>query len=439
VANVLTHSEVLRHVRPMVLVLDETGTILQAEGTSLSLLGFDRESMIGDSALSYVSPHHLDAISIVFNGPGGHVVRDLHAPFPLELLGTDGQPMLVDCAAERIHHDGTVLWVVTMMPHSLQSASFHALAAYGKGASALEVGATIAERLSWQWDSGSEIRSFLLCDPVGGTFTTAVEPGKHHPSSGLLHALERHVGDHCAPWNRRLAAPHVTVNLDALPTSIAAAARASGFEVACVAVGHLDGERHLGLVSFGVHQHAFLGNLEMIMTESVKTLEMAIQREGTDEKLRRAANEDALTGLANRLSFCRALTARGNTASAVLYIDVDHFKDINNSFGHAVGDAVLVEISRRIRSMCRPDDVIARIGGDEFAVLLSHVDPTNAERFAHRVLARICEPLPEGLGPECVEASGGLALTACDDDAVERADMAMLASKRAGRARLITA
>jgi GGDEF domain-containing protein len=72
-------------------------------------------------------------------------------------------------------------------------------------------------------------------------------------------------------------------------------------------------------------------------------------------------------------------------------------------------------------------------------VLLTGVDPTKAERMAHRVLARICERLPEGFGPERIEASGGLALAASDDDAVERADKAMHASKRAGRAQLIIA
>ena len=123
----------------------------------------------------------------------------------------------------------------------------------------------------------------------------------------------------------------------------------------------------------------------------------------------------------------------------MLFIDVDHFKTVNDSFGHTVGDEVLVEVGRRIRSMCRPVDVIARLGGDEFAVLLADIDPTHAERISHRVLARISDPLPPGLGPERIAASGGLALTSHDDDAVERADLAILASKRAGRAQLVVA
>ena len=182
ISPVLTDADVLQHVRPMVLVLDETGMILQAEGTSLSMIGFDADAMIGTNALDYVSPRHFEPIMFVFDGPGDHVMRDRHAPFPLELIGTDGEVMIVDCAAERVHQDGRqVLWVITMMPHTLQSASFHAL----DGIRPRRIGArsrraTIAERLSWQWDPGSEIRSFLLADPVGRNASRlSTEPGTH--------------------------------------------------------------------------------------------------------------------------------------------------------------------------------------------------------------------------------------------------------------------
>jgi len=422
----------------MVLILSEVGTILQVEGASLSLIGYDPAAMIGRNALNYVSSRHQEPMLFVFTGPGEHVVRDRHAPFPLELTGSDGQPMMVDCAAERIHHDGRLLWIVTLMPHSLQSASFHALEAYGRGATALEVGGTIAERLSGRWDLGSGNRSFLLADPSDGAFTTVTEPGRDEGPDGLVDAFERNVGGD-APWNRELEGHHLTVSVNDLPSALASAALECGYDVACVALGYLEGEAQLGIVSFGDHQHAFNGTHELIMNESVATLDRAIARQDAEDQLKRAAELDSLTGLANRLAFSAALNERATSKSAVLYIDVDHFAEINDSFGREAGDAVLVEIGHRIRSMCRPDDVIARIASDEFAVFLPHVDPTKAERLAHSMLARICEPLPEGVGPECVEASGGLALAACDDNAVERADLAMLAGKRAGRSQLIIA
>ncbi len=435
----MTDTQVLQHVRPMVLVLDEVGTILQAEGASLKMIGLDAETMIGTSALDYVSPRHYEPIMFVFDGPGGHVVRDRHEPFPLELIRPDdGEPMLVDCAAERVRHDGRVLWVITMTPHSLQSAAFHALVAYGRGASAYEVGETIAMRLSWEWEPGSDIRSFLLAEPLDGRFTSVTEPGRSRASDRLLSALERHVDDQ-APWNRTLGAPHVTVPVEQLPEAIADSAREAGFVVACVAVGTDAGKRNLGLVSFGSHPHVFEGSLEMIMREAVKTLDMRLHGESAEEALRRAAEQDALTGLSNRLTFSDALDGHETSTSAVLYIDLDHFKEINDTFGHAVGDEILIEVGRRIRSTCRSDDVVARLGGDEFVVLLTDVDPTNAARIAHRVLARISDPLTFGCGPDSIAASGGLALTSLDDDPVERADLAMIASKRAGRAQLVIA
>ena len=173
---VLTDSEVLRYLRPAVLVLDETGLILQAEGVALSMIGFTAEEMIGTNALDHVAPGHLDPIMFVFAGTGDHVVRNRHAPFPLELIGPDGDTLVVDCAAERTWRDDKTLWIVTMMPHALQSASFHALTAYGRGASAREVAEIIAGRLAWQWDPAAEIRSFVLADAFDGVFTTVSEP-----------------------------------------------------------------------------------------------------------------------------------------------------------------------------------------------------------------------------------------------------------------------
>lgn len=421
----------------MVLVLDDIGTILQVEGSSLAMIGYNADSMIGDNALEYVAPEHFEPMMFVFAGPGDHVLRDRHAPFPLQLIGSDGERLTVDCAAHRVRNDGRTLWVVTMMPHQLQSASFHALAAYGRGASPHEVAETIAERLSWQWDPGAEIRSFLLTDHVDGRFTVVSEPGRTPPSE-LLDAFAQDVG-RSAPWNVDVEGTHIILPVDDLPAAVADAARNAGFEIAAVAIGRLGGEPRLGLVSFGIHRYAFEGNLEMIMAESVRTLDMALEREAAEQALREAAERDALTGLSNRHRFTAALDERDPGESAILFIDLDHFKRVNDDFGHTVGDDVLVEVARRIRSLCRPDDVIARLGGDEFAVLLGAVDPTTAERRAHRILARIADPLPEGVGPERIAASGGLATTMHDDDAVKRADLAMLASKRAGRAQLVIA
>src|SRR5262249_8289420 len=109
------------------------------------------------------------------------------------------------------------------------------------------------------------------------------------------------------------------------------------------------------------------------------------------EELRHQAYHDALTGLPNRVLFTeRGASALARTASpgrqAVLFLDLDRFKIVNDSWGHAAGDALLVQAAERIRRTVRPGDTPARLGGDEFAVLLEDTDARGAESAAQRIV-----------------------------------------------------
>jgi diguanylate cyclase (GGDEF)-like protein len=111
----------------------------------------------------------------------------------------------------------------------------------------------------------------------------------------------------------------------------------------------------------------------------------------SDDELSRRALHDPLTGLANRaLLFDRiahALERRDTPAIAGLFIDLDDFKAFNDSLGHSRGDEVLLEVSRRLRSVLRPSDTVARLGGDEFAVLVEDLtEPHGATSVAERIL-----------------------------------------------------
>jgi diguanylate cyclase (GGDEF)-like protein len=162
--------------------------------------------------------------------------------------------------------------------------------------------------------------------------------------------------------------------------------------------------------------------------------------------LEEAAHEDPLTGLLNRRGFAAAfgrtaayLQRYGGTA-ALLYLDLDRFKPVNDRHGHAAGDEVLRAAAARIRVSVRASDIVARLGGDEFAVLLWNLDAVNAEAKGLALEARIAAEAVSVAGAAvAVGASAGFTmLTAGDslDAAMARADAAMYARKklRSGRA-----
>ncbi len=186
---------------------------------------------------------------------------------------------------------------------------------------------------------------------------------------------------------------------------------------------------------------ALAADLEKRVEE--RTRELSIER----QRALRMAEIDALTGLANRASFARQLaealadplaTAQG---VAVLLIDLDDFKTINDTLGHAAGDTLLVEFARRLGETLRPGDVVARLGGDEFAVI-AHAVGNREGSFvlAHRLLLTLCRPAT--IDGRSVPSSCSIGVAAATwnggdaDELLRDADLALYASKRAGRARV---
>ncbi|MCA2214795.1 putative bifunctional diguanylate cyclase/phosphodiesterase [Jidongwangia harbinensis] len=165
------------------------------------------------------------------------------------------------------------------------------------------------------------------------------------------------------------------------------------------------------------------------------------------QRLRHQAYHDPLTGLANRALFHERLVGaleaqrRDGRPVALLFADLDDFKLINDSFGHAIGDRLLRAIGERLVGCVPPDDLVARLGGDEFAVLLEH-HPAEAEPTGHRMLAALRHPFVIDGHTVGVGASIGLVVpepsdrTLDADTLLRRADAAMYASKRHGKGTL---
>ena len=155
--------------------------------------------------------------------------------------------------------------------------------------------------------------------------------------------------------------------------------------------------------------------------------------------LERLADSDTLTPLPNRRFFMRALEraiaqlGRHGTPAALLFLDMDRLKEINDAHGHSVGDEALVHTAWVLREKVRSGDVVARIGGDEFGVLLEYADETAAaEKAALLCEAIVAKPLHGRIGVSC---SAGIAALRPDDTpeaALARADAAMYERKRRG-------
>ncbi|MBB3610033.1 EAL domain-containing protein [Rhizobium sp. BK602] len=166
------------------------------------------------------------------------------------------------------------------------------------------------------------------------------------------------------------------------------------------------------------------------------------EERGVEAKLAHLAMHDSLTGLPNRAYFSDIIVRKVAAATtdrpmALLYIDVDHFKHINDSKGHAAGDMLLCQVAQRLLRLAEKNDLVARLGGDEFALVLNMTDAGRAQRFADLLLMSLAAPFDLDGVREHVTCSIGIALApdhGNDADVLMRdADLALYAAKGSGR------
>ncbi|HEY6896328.1 MAG TPA: diguanylate cyclase [Rhodocyclaceae bacterium] len=169
------------------------------------------------------------------------------------------------------------------------------------------------------------------------------------------------------------------------------------------------------------------------------------ERKQSEARIWRQANFDALTGLPSRplledrVAQAIAQARRKDSLTALLFLDLDKFKPVNDLYGHAVGDELLRQVAQRLRSMLRQEDTIARLGGDEFVAVLPDIaGPEAAERAAEKIVASLSAPFTVAGRQVEISVSVGIAFFPRDADnardLIERADRAMYEAKEAGRA-----
>ncbi|MFL1406422.1 putative bifunctional diguanylate cyclase/phosphodiesterase [Marinobacter sp. M1N3S26] len=214
--------------------------------------------------------------------------------------------------------------------------------------------------------------------------------------------------------------------------------------------GHTQEILETGIQSYDGTDHIILWNLNLLQDEEEDRQQLILIGQNiseirkTQDQLHYLAHFDVLTGTANRRLFedrCRralASASRHGHNCALIGLDIDHFKRINDTLGHDAGDALLKTLSQRLRNTIREEDTIARLGGDEFAVLLHHVSGAEGcEKVARGILEAITEPVKVPGGELVITSSIGITVAPDDgfsyEQLLKNADMAMYRAKKAGR------
>jgi diguanylate cyclase (GGDEF)-like protein len=220
--------------------------------------------------------------------------------------------------------------------------------------------------------------------------------------------------------------------------------RAAAPEVPVVVLsGNSSDELALEAVQAGAQDYLIKGNVDG--STLTRAMRYAVERQRAERRLARLALRDPLTGLPNRVLFAdrleQALARSGRHPDelALMFIDLDGFKEVNDRLGHLAGDEVLIEVGRRLRSELRSADTVARLGGDEFVVLCDEMaDDAAAVALAKRLNEVLSEPYATAAGEAILAAAIGVAIAEVEEEAgalLRRADTAMYAAKRAGPGR----
>ena len=265
-------------------------------------------------------------------------------------------------------------------------------------------------------------------DPVGPADEQVVEALRGSPDAVLL------------PTPRPLHPLDGYLAARDLPDGMIAALRGEDGPFGLLIVGDRSGD----INSFGQDDkkllETFVGHASVLLENG--RLERSLA-EVTDlkEQLGHQAFHDILTGLPNRALLTQrveAVIAAGGVSAAVLFLDLDDFKTVNDTLGHSIGDDVLVEVARRVQRSVRPGDTAARLGGDEFAVLLEATDEKGTEVVAASLIEAMKEPFDLAGRETHIHASIGIAFAGSAgsaDELLSNADVAMYSAKAGGKHR----
>jgi diguanylate cyclase (GGDEF)-like protein/PAS domain S-box-containing protein len=442
----------------------ETMRFLYANETACRLTGFSREEFLelGPTDILRVGREELGRAydEVIAAGEAGTVE---------ELKGSirDGLPMTLEVRRRAMRLDGR--WIIFTIAHDISlrkrteqamlrsSRMFAALSATNEAIMRSRSPEELYQRVCEAAVHGGKFisTSMLLPEEDGTAKLVAVAGAAEKELRGARISVAEATPEGRGLVGTAFRSQHPCVSNDFLVDERTrpwhAAAKAVGIG-AGAAVPLIRAGRTMGVLLF------YSGERRAFDEEIVKLLErMAdniifaldnfdrdLERKGAEERIQYLATHDGLTGLPNRVMFGQLLGLELESARryerklAVLFIDLDGFKEVNDSLGHAAGDSLLKEMGARLRRALRASDVVARLGGDEFVVLIQEAnDPSQVAAVARKLLAAAVRPM-DIAGQECrVSASIGICMypgDARDEEALmKNADAAMYLAKQAGK------
>ncbi len=417
----------------VVFLMASDGEIRWVNAAVERLAGYTPVEILGTNILDHVDPdwdpYAFDSIGAALGAEG------LRLPILFRIRRKDGSMVICEAIANAQMHDpvlsGLVVYLRRWDERTLVDQALETLAAGAPVRATLELLVAVlgCETLEAE---GSIVR----------TATGSAEPAVHG-TPALPEVLTGSQGD--GPWTRAIeTGDRQEVAVVDLPAELREAASARGFGICWVwPIPDHDSGTSRGCVVVWRRSEELVPDHTRVLAldRIVRIAELALDLERSVARLRHAATHDPLTGLANRARFDEALgsTPRGRSGSvALLSLDLDGFKPVNDELGHAAGDEVLVEIGRRLRAGARDDDVVARVGGDEFVVLSHGVGSADElERMAARLADLVVGRIVLATGVEVVVGAsigGCLAPSGTPGEVVLRtADAALYEAKAAGK------
>ncbi len=404
---------IVKNSNDIVFVVDEVGVVRFASPAFKTLLGFPAESAIGNNITAYVHPDDREVALAAFAEFSAGTLRE---PVRTRVVRASGDWLEVEAVATNMVDDPVLAGhVITVRDVTERRQAARELAA------AQEMFAAAFEEA-----------------PIGMTLTGL---------DGTVMRANRELGRILGVEAHALVGRHVTEFTHPDDVEITSA------ELSRVVAG--DVERYSiekrystpdGRVVWAHVSVSLVRDAEGNPAYTVGQIEDITERRAIAERLEHAAIHDPLTGLPNRVLFmdrlehALAVAARRRRRVAVAFLDLDRFKFVNDSLGHAAGDQLIVAVAGRLRAALRPSDTVARFGGDEFVVLCDDVAGEDAAlEIASRMSEAVSRPvlLPEG--EVFVTASLGVAVSTGADETAESlvrdADTAMYRAKEQGRAR----